>query len=133
MTPFNNFYMFSEKDYIVNVVGETNLLKARESVGWGNEIVGYFQCINGKLTSLEGAPIEVGEEFSCTNNVLSSLDFSPIRVGNNFLCYDNPILSIAGFGQRFVKRRLYQRQYLYSHLHYQRINGASFTSAASES
>jgi hypothetical protein len=45
-----------------------------------------------KLTSLEGAPIEVGGYFSCSYNKLTSLKGKPSRVGGEFWCFANPAL-----------------------------------------
>jgi len=47
---------------------------------------GDFSCSNNQLTSLEGAPQEVGENFSCDNNQLTSLEGAPQRVGAWFEC-----------------------------------------------
>ena len=52
------------------------------------ETVGGFYCENCKsLTSLEGAPKEVGGEFSCDNcSSLKSLEGAPEKVGGYFNC-----------------------------------------------
>jgi hypothetical protein len=41
------------------------------------------------LTSLEGAPKEVGGNFYCPNNQLTSLEGAPKEVGGSFWCYNN--------------------------------------------
>ena len=33
-----------------------------------------FQCTTNKLTSLEGAPIDIGGDFNCGYNKLTSLE-----------------------------------------------------------
>ena len=54
---------------------------------WTN-IKGDFICSNCKsLTSLEGAPKEVGGDFSCFNcNSLTSLEGAPKEIGGHFRC-----------------------------------------------
>ena len=43
---------------------------------------GSFNCANNKLTSLEGAPREVGGSFYCYNNNLTSLEGLPFQEVN---------------------------------------------------
>ena len=45
---------------------------------------GDFSCANNKLTSLKGAPKEVGGDFSCAHNQLTSLEGAPKEVGGDF-------------------------------------------------
>lgn len=49
-----------------------------------------FSCSScSSLTSLEGAPEQVGEDFFCTFcHSLSSLEGAPKEVGGEFYCYD---------------------------------------------
>ena len=54
-------------------------------------VTGYFDCSNNNLTSLEGAPKEVGGDFDCSDNKLISLEGAPKEVGGGFDCYDNPV------------------------------------------
>ena len=56
---------------------------------------GNFYCSNNQLTSLEGAPNSVGGYFNCYGNKLISLEGAPNSVGGNFICYDNPNLSYS--------------------------------------
>ena len=60
---------------------------------WTN-IKGYFTCIDcGLLTSLEGAPKEVGGKFNCNIcKSLTSLEGAPEEVGGSFYCYDCKLL-----------------------------------------
>jgi hypothetical protein len=53
------------------------------------------------LTSLEGAPQEVGGDFICNNNPeLTSLKGSPRKVGGGFSCILNPhVISLEGAPQ----------------------------------
>lgn len=57
---------------------------------------GYFDCRNTGLTSLEGAPREVGTSFYCSNNNLTSLEGAPREVGGNFNCRVNRLTSLDG-------------------------------------
>lgn len=59
-------------------------------------VTGSFYCNSNKLTSLEGAPKEVGEEFYCDNNKLTSLEGAPKKVGRDFYCGFNKLTSLAG-------------------------------------
>jgi hypothetical protein len=59
-------------------------------------IRGEFVCSDNKLTSLDGAPSEVGLGFSCSNNNLTSLEGGPKKVGHNYYCFDNKLTSLEG-------------------------------------
>jgi hypothetical protein len=56
-------------------------------------VSGNFSCASNQLTSLEGAPKEVGVHFICQNNQLTSLKGAPQKVGGDFGCSSNPKLS----------------------------------------
>ena len=60
------------------------------------EVNGYFWCWGNKLTSLEGAPKEVGEDFFCHANKLTYLVGAPKYVGVNFICSSNQLNSLVG-------------------------------------
>ena len=60
------------------------------------EVTGYFNCSNNKLTSLEGSPIIVNGDFYCFNNKLTSLEGAPTTVTGNFHCSDNMLISLEG-------------------------------------
>ena len=51
---------------------------------------GNFYCNNNKLTSLQGAPTNIGGNFDCNYNNLTSLTGAPSNVGGFFDCSDNP-------------------------------------------
>ena len=68
----------------------TSLEGAPQNVG------GNFACFNNKLTSLEGAPKKVGGGFACFNNKLTSLEGAPQEVGGNFSCDNNSLTSLEG-------------------------------------
>jgi len=63
------------------------------------KISGSFLCGNNKLTSLEGAPQEVGEYFGCSDNQLTSLVGAPQKVGTDFICGVNKLKSLVGAPQ----------------------------------
>ena len=71
----------------------TSLEGAPQNVG------GNFACFNNKLTSLEGAPKKVGGGFACFNNKLTSLEGAPQEVGGNFSCDNNSLTSLEGAPQ----------------------------------
>ena len=58
----------------------------------------YFSCAKcNNLTSLEGAPKEVGSHFSCNNcNNLTSLEGAPEKVKGAFDCSGSNIISLKG-------------------------------------
>ena len=69
--------------------------------GAPTEVGGDFNCSNNILTSLKGAPQEVGGDFNCHWNRLTSLKGAPIEVGGDFLCHCNPNLhSLEGAPQK---------------------------------
>jgi hypothetical protein len=45
-----------------------------------------FYCLDNKLTSLKGAPKQVGGNFDCSENKLTSLAGAPQEVGGDFGC-----------------------------------------------
>lgn len=61
-----------------------------------NKVTGDFYCYHNKLTSLKGAPKEVGGHFSCNKNNLTSLQYAPIKVGKYFNCSFNNLTSVKG-------------------------------------
>jgi hypothetical protein len=64
--------------------------------GAPSEVGGKFSCSNNNLTSLKGAPSEVGGKFYCSDNSLTSLEGSPSKVGGNFYCSHNNLTSLKG-------------------------------------
>ena len=75
-------------------LGLTSLKGAPQEVG------GSFYCFYNQLTSLEGAPREVGENFYCTNNKLTSLKGAPQKIGRGFYCSYNQLTSLEGAPQK---------------------------------
>jgi len=63
----------------------------------GNHWIGYFNCSNNNLTSLEGAPSSVSGYFDCSHNKLTSLEGAPSSVsgiGGDFDCSRNNLTSL---------------------------------------
>jgi hypothetical protein len=63
------------------------------------KVSGDFGCEENRLTSLEGAPQEVGRAFYCTNNQLTTLVGAPREVGEDFYCYNNQLTTLEGAPQ----------------------------------
>jgi len=59
-------------------------------------VTGDFYCHDNSLTSLEGAPQEVGKYFDCSNNSLTSLVGAPKKVGRSFYCSNNSLTNLVG-------------------------------------
>jgi len=59
----------------------------------------YFHCEHNDLTSLEGAPQSAGGGFYCDFNQLTSLEGAPQSVGGNFYCNNNDLISLEGAPQ----------------------------------
>ena len=64
--------------------------------GAPQEIGGDFRCAFNKLTSLEGAPQKVVGDFYCNDNRLISLEGAPQKTGRGFHCNDNLLTTLAG-------------------------------------
>ena len=62
-------------------------------------VEGNFLCEHNQLTSLEGAPQEVGGDFSCSYNQLTTLQGAPQKVGGYFSCENNQLTSLQGISK----------------------------------
>ena len=85
------------KGYVIN--GDVDLKKRglTELPDFSNVIIdGNFVCSKNKLTSLEGAPRNVGRNFNCEYNQLKSLRGVPSEVGGSFICSNNKLTSLEG-------------------------------------
>ena len=87
-------------DFTIDVNGDVYLYK-RDLTEFPDYIqfglvVGGFDCSFNKLTSLEGAPKEIGEGFYCHNNQLTSLEGAPKNVNGDFNCGRNNLTSLKG-------------------------------------
>ena len=67
--------------------------------GAPTEVGKYFNCSNNQITSLEGAPQIVGRDFYCSYNQLTSLKGAPQTVNGDFACYSNQLTSLKGAPQ----------------------------------
>jgi len=63
------------------------------------KVSGGFYCDRNYLTSLEGAPQEVGGDFNCRSNELTSLAGAPQKVVGDFECDNNDLRSLTGAPQ----------------------------------
>ena len=68
--------------------------------GAPQEVGGNFSCEDSKLTSLKGAPQEVGGIFHCSENNLTSLEGAPQKVDGGFYCQYNKLTSLEGAPQK---------------------------------
>ena len=68
--------------------------------GAPQEVGGYFGCGGNKLTTLQGAPQKVGGDFYCSDNELTSLTGAPQEVGGDFYCNENQLTSLIGAPQK---------------------------------
>ena len=59
-------------------------------------VSGHFFCSRNNLTSLTGAPTNVGGDFNCSNNLLTSLTGAPSSVGGSFFSYSNKLTTLVG-------------------------------------
>ena len=92
------------KNYTVNVDGSVDV---NGSVNLSNrhlkllplkfgKVTGEFDCVNNKLTSIEGCPKEVGGIFYCYGNELITLEGAPKEVGGSFYCGNNKLITLEG-------------------------------------
>jgi hypothetical protein len=85
-------------------LGLTSLIGAPEEIGKS------FNCSKNNLTSLEGAPKEVGYSFNCSKNFLESLEGGPEYVAGDYDCSSNKLVTLkgspkdldGGFHQKFI-------------------------------
>ena len=91
------------KKGLVDIDGDFNCtdenLKDFKGVKFG-VVRGDFYCSRNKLTSLVGAPQEVGGGFYCSNNKLTSLVGAPQEVRGRFDCSYNKLISLVGAPQK---------------------------------
>jgi hypothetical protein len=77
------------------IVSEDIVIDGKLKIRFG-KVDGYFDCIGNKLTTLEGAPQEVGGYFSCSNNNLTTLEGAPQEIGKDFDCSFNNLTTLEG-------------------------------------
>ena len=78
-----------------NVILTDKNLVSFETKVWPDSVLN-FGCDSNKLTSLEGAPLEIKGFFSCQHNQLSNLIGGPQSTGRFFSCEQNKITSLIG-------------------------------------
>ena len=103
--PTRSKWTLNEKTGLVDIEGDFSCyhvygegLTDFKGVNFG-VVTGRFNCQNNKLTSLEGAPQEVGGDFICRNNKITSLVGAPRKVGEFFDCSNNELTSLVGAPQ----------------------------------
>ena len=74
-------------------------LKDFKGIRFGR-VSGNFNCGQNELTSLEGAPLQVGGNFTCSFNPIGSLVGAPQEVGGYFACIKNNLSSLEGAPQK---------------------------------
>jgi hypothetical protein len=92
---FKNLFIITDNKYDygdVNVPEELHVLPDFSNI----TITGNFNCGDSKITSLEGAPKEVGGNFNCYDTNITSLEGAPKVVGGNFYCSSTNITSLEG-------------------------------------
>lgn len=80
--------MFWPNDFVCSERSLTTLVGAPKEVG------GIFCCDNNKLTSLVGCPKKIGGYFDCTHNKITSLEGIPTSIRGNCYCYDNELTNL---------------------------------------
>jgi len=84
-----------------------NRTKIKNLKGAPDNLAGYLSAFNCQLTSLEGAPREVGIEFGgdCdfSDNPLTSLKGAPLIVQGSFFFTNTKVTSLQGIGQEYLK------------------------------
>jgi len=94
-------------DGSIDVEGDVDLCEKLEDLKQlpltFNEVKGYFNCEENKLTTLRGCPKEVRGFFSCSWNKLTSLEHSLEIVEGNFYCGLNEYLtSLEGLENTYI-------------------------------
>jgi hypothetical protein len=64
------------------------------------KVEGDFHCYRNRLTTLHGAPKEVGGNFGCNSNQLITLQGAPQKVGGAFHCSYNRLTTLQGAPQK---------------------------------
>ena len=67
-------------------------------------VTGFFSCAENNLTSLAGAPTEVGSDFICEQNNLTNLIGVPQIIGGNL--FMDKIPSIKGLNPLGIKGKI---------------------------
>ena len=89
--------------------------------GAPKEVGGDFKCFKNQLTTLEGAPNEVGGHFTCSRNKLITLKGAPREVGGYFGCSENELTTLKGAPKEVVREFSCDGNRLKSLLHLPKI------------
>ena len=115
----SNFVSEDNDGFIINfgkITGkfDCSRLSLTSLKGAPTEVGGWFGCHNNQLTSLKGAPQMVSGSFDCSDNQLTSLEGAPRTIGGGFLCYRNQLTSLEGAPQKVGEWFDCSRNYLIS-------------------
>jgi len=94
-----HYWEFDPSTGLVNIEGGFDCSWANHTDFKGvrfGVVSGNFDCSNNKLTSLDGAPIEVGGHFNCSGNLLTSLEGGPQKVKREYDCSKNKLVTLKG-------------------------------------
>ena len=91
-----------------------------------NYVCGNFDCSRTSITSLEGAPREVGGDFWCSNTKITSLEGCPREVGGDVFCNHTYITSLEGAPREVGGDVFYNHTYITSLEHAPREVGGDF-------
>ena len=94
LTKITDIFDFSKYKVVGNFYCSNNQLTSL--VGAPREVGGNFVCDQNQLTSLKGSPEKVGMNFNCAGNQLTTLEGSPDKVGFSFVCAVNRLTSLVG-------------------------------------
>lgn len=75
---------------------------------------GNFYCYNNKLTTLKGAPKEIGGNFYCYSNKLTTLEGAPKEIGGNFNCDSNKLTTLEQKPNRGTFESYLKRGYVFA-------------------
>jgi hypothetical protein len=101
LTKITDIFDFSKYKVVGNFHCGNNQLTSL--VGAPREVGGNFVCDENKLTSLKGSPEKVGKNFHCSKNQLTTLEGSPEKVGLSFVCNNNQLTSLVGAPKEVVE------------------------------
>ena len=104
-----HYWEFDQSTGLVNVKGSFDC-------SWGDRtdfkgvrfgvVSGSFNCEGNRITSLDGAPMEVKGSFNCSGNLLTSLEGGPQKVEGEYDCSKNKLVTLKGapisHGDQFI-------------------------------
>ena len=101
----SNFVSEDNDGFIINfgkITGKFDCsgLNLTSLKGAPTEVGGWFGCHSNRITSLKGAPQMVSGSFDCSDNQLTSLEGAPRTIGGGFSCSYNQLTSLKGAPQK---------------------------------